>query len=218
MTRLSWAVIFVSLFMVPEIAVADLSLQIGPQASPTTPDVTYPVSGSDGRQFFDLMFTETAPTVNEGLFAFALAVEVVRPVGRTGGLFLSGAARPPSDYVFEGTAGEDFTIVENGPDHMFIHIGSLSLVDITTGDQAARIFYTVDPGTDPGDFKIVYDTHLTAFASGDPDQPIAIPVALVDVGFVQIVAPEPSSLSLLCIAGSVGLLRPRAGRTRAGSH
>ena len=45
-------------------ASAALSFQIGPQSSPASPDVwSGPVPA---RPFFDLIFTETEPTENEG--------------------------------------------------------------------------------------------------------------------------------------------------------
>src|SRR5687768_715432 len=64
------------LVLAPSIASAALSLQIGPKmgAAPT-------VANSDaeplpGRQFFDLIFNETGPADNEGLFAYDLLLTV----------------------------------------------------------------------------------------------------------------------------------------------
>jgi hypothetical protein len=200
--------------MLPSIASAALSLQIGPQSSPATPDATYTTPGlPSGQQFFDLIFTETDPTVNEGLFAYDLAASVVRPAGMGSGqgLRLGGAERPADNYVLDVPSGSTFTVAENTPDRLLVNVSSNNdLADITTGKKAARVFYTLDPAAVPGNYTIVFDTASTVFGSGDPNQPLEIPVTLTDAGFVRIdIVPEPASLSLLGIAGLLALRRRR---------
>ena len=199
--------------VLPSIASAALSLQVGPQASPATPDVTYTKGSTpSGQQFFDLIFNDDS-TENEGLFAYDLVMNVVRPAGKTGGISLAGAERPPSDFVLsDDPAKSTFTVANNTPDNVLVNISSNNdLFDITTGKKAARVFYTVDPATiDLGDYSIVFDTQNTVFGSGDPNRTDpAIPVSLVDAGVIHVV-PEPASLSLLGFAGLLALRRRRA--------
>jgi hypothetical protein len=198
--------------VLPSIASAALSLQIGPQASPATPDVTITKGAApSGQQFMDLIFTDDGAE-NEGLFAYDLVLNVVRPAGRTGGISLAGADRPPTDFVLSDDPNKStFSVANNTPDNLLINISSNNdLFDITSGKKAARVFYTVDPNIDLGDYSIVFDTANTVFGSGDPNRPDpAIPVGLVDAGFIQVV-PEPASLSLLGFAGLLVLRRRRA--------
>ena len=198
--------------VLPSIASAALSLQIGPQASPSTPDLTV-VKGAapSGQQFMDLIFSDDS-TENEGLFAYDLVLNVVRPAGTTGGISLAGAEKPPTDFVLSDDASKStFTVANSTADNLLVNISSNNdLFDITSGKKAARILYTIDPGIDLGDYKIVFDTANTVFGSGDPNRPDpALTVSLVDAGFVQVV-PEPASLSLLGFAGLLVLRRRRA--------
>ena len=197
--------------VLPSIASAALSLQIGPQASPSSADQSFPKgSAPSGQQFMDLIFSDDS-TENEGLFAYDLVLNVVRPAGRTGGISLAGADRPPTDFVLsDDPAKSTFTVANNTADNLLINISSNNdLFDITSGKKAARVFYTVDPAIDLGDYKIVFDTQNTVFGSGDPARPDpALTVSLVDNGLVQVV-PEPASLSLLGFAGLLVLRRRR---------
>ena len=191
----------------PRLASAALQLQIGPSNGPNTPDqVVLPAAG---QQFFDLVFNETAPAENEGLFAYDLNLKIVRPNGNTGGFRLAGAERPTSGFVLSDDPSKStFTVATNTPEELLINISSNNdLFDVSSGQKAARIFYTIDPGTDLGAYRIVFDTGNTVFGSGDPNRlDPAIPVDLVDVGLVTYV-PEPASAALLGFAGLLMLRR-----------
>jgi hypothetical protein len=198
--------------LIPSIASAALSLQIGPQSSPATPDAEHPATGSGGTKFLDLIFSEFNPTENEGLFAYDLALRVVRPAGvpAGSGLRLGGAERPSDNYVLDVPSGSTFTVAENNAEHLLVNVASNNdLADITTGKKAARIFYTVDPGAIPGDYKIVFDTASTVFGSGEPNRDLNIQVTLTDAGVIRVV-PEPATLSVLGITGLLALRRRRA--------
>ena len=172
---------------------AGLSLQIGPEPAPERQDAEFTVPSPPGsglpsdRQFFDLTFTESAPTENEGLFAYDLAVSVVRPTGVAGGLRLAGAGQPPDAYVFGPPAGAMFEVAESDPDYVVVRVASYNnIVDVTHGKKAARIFFTLDPDTQPGEYRIVFDSGPTVFGSGDPNRPLNIEVDLTDAGVVTV--------------------------------
>ena len=211
MTRFA-PVLVCACVLMPRIASAALSLQIGPQASPSTPDgAFYPGSG---RQFWDLIFSDDS-TENEGLFAYDLVLNVVRPAGRTGGISLAGADRPPSDFVLGDDPNKStFTVAESTSDHLLVNVSSNNdLFDIASGKKAARIFFTVDPNLDLGDYKIVFDTANTVFGSGDPNRADpAIIVGMTDSGFIQYI-PEPSAASMLLVPATL-LARNRRREVR----
>jgi hypothetical protein len=187
-------------------ASAELSLRIGPQRG-VLDALLFP---PQGRQFFDLVFEETGPPENEGLFAYDLALRVVRPGGIGGGMRLDGAERPPDNFVLDVPSGSLFSVAESDADYLLINVASNEeLTDINTGDKAARVFYTLEPGA-WGNYWLVFDPDSTVFGSADPDQPIEIPVDLTDAG-VLLWVPEPSGLSLLGVASLVALRRCRRG-------
>ena len=189
---------------------AALSLQIGPQNSPNTPDVII-TKGQvpPSRGFLDLIFNDDS-TENEGLFAYDLSLYVVRPAGRTGGIFLEGAERPPSDFVLsDDPTKSTFSVAESTRDHLLVNVSSNNdLFDITAGKKAARVFYRTD-GDCLGEYKIVFDTANTVFGSGDPNRPDpAIVVSMVDTGFFP-ACPEPGGLLSLAAAGGMLAMRRR---------
>jgi hypothetical protein len=185
----------------PQVARAALSLGIQPD-----------LSCAPGEHYFDLVFTETAPAENEGLFAYDLALSYV-PVGigtGAGGFTFTGAAAPPDRFVFDGPAGAMFGVSELTPSRVVMNVvnnGDLEdLVDIQTGDKAARIFYTIGP-TPPAAYTLAFDTAGTDFTSADPNHSIDIAVALSDPGVV--VCPEPGGVIVLSVAGAFALARRR---------
>ena len=76
--------------------------------------------------------------------------------------------------------------------------------NIDEGETAGRIFYTYHRNGRPFDYHIVPDAAYTVFGSGDPELGISIDMSFPDVGRI-FYPPEPSSLSLLAIAGLLGL-------------
>ena len=193
----------------PRLASASLSLQIGPEGNPALVDEV--VLPNSGQHFFDLIFNETPPAENEGLFAYDLNLKVNRQAGSTGGMRLTGADRPPSGFVLSDDPSKStFSVATNTPDELLINISSNNdLFDVTSGQKAARIFYTIDPGSAADSYTVAFDTNNTVFGSGDPNRPDpAIPVALTDVGRAVFV-PEPGSLAVLGLAGLLALKRRR---------
>ena len=195
--------------LLPQLASAALSLQIGSQSGPNTPDAT-PFFPSPGPQFFDLIFNETPPADNEGLFAYDLSLRLVRPAGTTGGVRLAGAERTPTDFVLgDDPNASTFSVAASTPDELLINISSNNaLFDITQGKKAARVFYTYDVDFSVlGEYRIVFDTTNTVFGSGDPNRPDpAIAVDLSDAGVIRVI-PEPASAALLGVAGMLVLRR-----------
>ena len=193
--RLAGAVAVVAL-MLPGVASAALALG--------------GVKGTDGtgRNFVDLVFTETAPTENEGLFAYDIAARIVRPGGVTGGVNLAGIERPGDNYVLDVPSGSTFSVAENTANNVLANVSSNNdLADITTGKKAARIFYTIAPDAAPGIYRLAFDPASTVFGSGDPNHSLEIAVALSDT---DIVVPEPAGLALLGVASLLTLRRRRA--------
>src|SRR2546423_970838 len=117
---------------------------------------------STGQRYVDLVFNETPPTENEGLFAYDIAASLVRPTGVTGGVNLAGIERPADNFVLDVPSGATFSVAENTANNVLANISSNNdLADITSGKKAARIFYTVDPGATPGIYRLALDTGST---------------------------------------------------------
>jgi len=171
------------------------------------------LSCTPGEHFFDLVFTETAPAVDEGLFAYDLALSFVPlgPGGTGGGFAFTGAERPPGDFVLDVPGGGLFRVATLTPTSLVINVASNEdLADINTGDKAARVFYTIG-AVPPAAYTLAFDAANTDFISGDPDQEFDIPVDLRDFGVV--VCPEPGALlSLLGLGGMLTLRRRRGWR------
>jgi len=193
------------LAMVPGVASAALSIGVGPDITVT------PGSIPAGEQFFDLVFNDSGPDVNEGLFAYDLYLKRDQ-----GGLNLVRAEKP-DNWVFTSSgasfqeAGPEFSkkpglIVVNA-------IGDLlgANQDIVGGTKAARVFYTIDPNIPCGVSKISLDPAGTLFVSGDTGE--AIPVDISDVG-TMIGCPEPTCSAFIGIVGVLALRRRRAARGR----
>ena len=197
----------VAALLVPSVASAALSLQIGPRNGPPS------VANIDsipmlGRQFFDLIFIETAPTENEGLFAYDLLLTV--PQSQRNKISLDGAERPPDNFVLDVPSGATFTVAESTADHVLINVSSNNdLADITTGKKAARIFYTLTPFSSflTPTTVLTFNTDSTVFGSGDPNRPLQIHPDLSDTGVIG--APEPAGIALLGVAGLLALCRCR---------
>src|SRR5215217_6140515 len=74
--------------MVPGVASAALSLQIGPQNGPDAIDARHTLPVDAGQKFIDLIFHETGGVNPEGLFTYDILVNLVRPGGATSGVNL----------------------------------------------------------------------------------------------------------------------------------
>jgi hypothetical protein len=207
--------------MVPGVASAALSLQMGPQVgsnSPANNDATLLPIVNAGQNFIDLIFHETGTPQPEGLFTYDIAVNLVRPAGQTGGISLNtaapnsngaGAIAQAPNPVFNTGSAPSMQITESSPTRLVFNVTSGGdLNDIDDGESAARIFYTVADGVNPGVYRLQFDAENSVFGSGDPTLPLSIDVALTDQGVLQIV-PEPGTLSLLGVAGLLALRRRR---------
>jgi hypothetical protein len=205
--------------MVPGVASAALSLQMGPQngsASPANNDASLLPLVDNGLKFIDLIFHETGGVNPEGLFTYDIGLNLVRPGGSgvslitvpTGGNGAGAVALAPNP-VFNTGSAPSFQISESSPTRLVFNVTSGGdLNDIDEGESAARVFYNVDPGAAPGVYRLQFDPDYTVFGSGDPNLPLSIDVALTDQGVLQVV-PEPGTLSLLGIAGLLALRRRR---------
>jgi hypothetical protein len=187
--------------LAPGVASAALSIDIGP-------DISVPVGTQlTGELFFDLVFHETGPATNEGLFAYDLYLRREKP-----GINLIRAEKP-DNWVFTSPgasfqeAGPEFS---HKPDLIVVNaIGDLlgANQDIVDGTKAARVYFTLDPGVTSGIYQIFLDPAGTLFVSGDTGE--AIPVNISDPGTVYF-TPEPTALSFAAIAGLLALRRRRA--------
>ena len=202
--------------MVPGVASAALSLQVGPQAGTDAVDERIVPLIDAGEKFIDLIFHETGGVNPEGLFTYDLALNLVRGAGngiafKTAGVGTNGAgvvALAPNP-VFNTGSAPSFQITESSPTRLVFNVTSGGdLNDIDEGESAARIFYTVAPDATPGMFRLQFDPDNTVFGSGDPNLPLSIDVALTDQGVLQVI-PEPGTLSLLGVAGLLALRRRR---------
>jgi hypothetical protein len=194
----------------PRTAPAALSLQIGP------------VLPAPGLQSADLIFTETAPTENEGLFAYDLLITV--PAAARGLIRLDGVAAGsfPGFVLGDDPNQYTFTVAESDANHVRVNVSSNNdLFDIMTGKRAARVFYALSPlGLAQsalgwcGETALAFDPGATVFESGDRTRPDTnIPVNLRDGA---VLCPEPAGVAVVGMAGPLALRRPRGrGRTRA---
>ena len=199
MNRLALALSCV-LAMVPGVAAAALRINIGPDIT------TYPWDPA-GEHFFDLVFHETEPNVNEGLFAYDLYIVRDRP-----GINLVRAEKP-DNWVFT-SPGASFqqADISAPPGTLVVNaIGDLlgANQDIRDGTKVARVFYTLDPNMPFGAASVRLDATpgTTLFVSGDTGE--EIPVDISDTGAI-IIIPEPAGFSLLGVACVFALRRRRA--------
>ena len=202
---------------------AALSLQLGPSQGgydnpiPTPLETPLPL---------DLVFHETGPAQNEGLFVYDIRLELVSPAGSgpLGVTFVTGPSAvqivDPAAIARRNASGApaepSIMILQSTPEVLWFDVVSAGeLSDINEGDIAARVFYTYHLGGRPNDYLIVVDEDEdhTVFASGDPRLPIRIDVDYPDVGRI-FYPPEPSCVSLLAMAGLMGL----RWRTRRAPH
>ena len=187
----------------PAITEASLTLQIGPERGADAVDAV--VATGSAEHFFDLVFNESGPPVNEQLIAYDLGVDAARP-----GLSLVRAEKPDNWVLPDADAV--FGQQEVRPDHVLVNASfalsySGPLADITSGAKAARVYYSVDPGTAPGLYRITLNPNQTVFGFGDPNCDSCYAVAIDDPGVV-LVTPEPAGLALLSVAGAI-LVCPR---------
>jgi len=199
MNRFAFGLAFV-LALAPGVASAALSVEIGPDI------VLVPGQVPTGELFFDLVFHETGPATNEGLFAYDLYLQRSMP-----GINLVRAEKP-DNWVFTSPgasfqeAGPEFS---NKPGLIVVNaIGDLlgANQDIVDGTKAARVFFTLDPFLAPVPLQISLDPAGTLFVSGDTGE--AIPVDISDPGTVRFI-PEPTGLSFAGVACALALRRRR---------
>ena len=203
------------LVLAPSIASAALQLDIGPKHGATPSMATSDSPGLPGRQALDLIFTETDPVeANEGLFAYDLLITV--PSAARDLVALNGLdATSPGFVLGADPTKYTFTIAESDANHILANIASTNdLFPINTGQTAGRVFYTLTPAglvataTNP-QALLALDPGSTVFGSGDPNRTeVEILVDKSDMGVVGVV-PEPTSLSLLGLAGLLALRRRR---------
>ena len=197
MTRIALAVGCL-ITLAPRSCPAALSLRFQPPL--------FPQPSPDGRGYFDLVFTETQPTENEGLFAYDLGLVV--PQSDRGKISLLGAERPTSNFVLDVPSGATFTVAESDANHVLVNVASNNdLADINSGDVAARVFYRVE-GCFMQSLEITLDPGSTVFGSGDPNRDLEITVNLSDSGYIP-PCPEPGGLALLAGAAVIALRRVR---------
>ena len=131
--------------VVPSVASAALALQVGPSQGANAADAV--VAPGSGEHFFDVVFHETPPTENEGLFTYDFTVTTPGL-----GVRLLGAQRPDNWVLTDPNA--TFTVIESTPTRTYLNgTASTVLSDITEGKQVARIFYAVDPAAAPGEYR-----------------------------------------------------------------
>jgi hypothetical protein len=202
--------------MVPSVASAALSLQIGPNngAGSGNADAVFPPTPF-GQNFFDLIFHETGGVQREGLFTYDVALDLIREAGGSSGVsFVNGAGSTPIQMAPNPAIAmtpnpASITVLENTPSRLVFNVTSGNdLTDIDEGESAARVFYTVPQDATPGIYRIVFDAPNSVYGSGDPELPLSIEVAMTDEGVIRVV-PEPGALSLLGIAGLLALRRRR---------
>ena len=212
MNRFMLGVGMASFLLTQSTAAAALQLDIGPKHGAVATSANIDAFPLPGQQALDLIFTETAPTENEGLFAYDVLVSV--PVAARNLITLAGAEKPADNFVLDVPSGATFSVAESDANHVLINVSSNNeLADITTGKKAARILYTLTPAALAQGWTfsgpvLVFDTGSTVFGSGDPNRDVNIVVDLTDAGILLL--PEPTDLTLLGMAG-VLCLRRRAG-------
>ena len=193
------------LAMAPAVASAVVDLRIGPTLGGDQVDAV--VAPGSGEHFFDLTFIRRTDAYDP-LYAYDVQLDTARP-----GLRLLRVERP-DNWVF---TAPDATFVQLRADPGLALAsaagGSAAFNHIATGQQAARVFYSVDPGTAPGLYRITLDPATTIWSGSDPNLPgyVGPWVEMTDPGVVR-VTPEPSGLALLGVAG---LLLGRRARGRA---
>src|SRR5687768_8075839 len=200
MKRFALALTCVLAGAAPAVSRASLTLQVGPERGADAVDAV--VAPGSGEHFFDLVFHESGPPDNEQLIAYDLLVEATRP-----GISLVRVEQPDNWVLTPSDAAE---LVQNEvePDHILAFAGykftyAGPLADINTGEKAARIYYTVDPGAAPGLYRITLNPGYTIFGFGDPNcEHCHGPVFIDDPGLIR-VTPEPAGLALI---GAVAVL------------
>ena len=198
------AILCISALSLPA-AAGPLQLRVGPNFGADTVDAV--VAPGAGTQSLDLVFVESGQPYNELLFAYDAGVDAAQP-----GLRLVRAEKP-DNWVLTGSDSDTvFTEREARPDHILVNASyaltySGPLADITTGAKVARIYYSIDPGTAPGLYRITLDRNTTVFGTGNPNCSCPIFPDLSDAGVV-LVTPEPSGVALVGVAWVLALRRP----------
>jgi len=192
---------FFVLFMAPLRASAALQFRFGPSAGSDAIDAS--VAPGSGPHFLDLTFIEVGSPVNEMLGFYDVGLLRSQP-----GLTLLRAERP-DNFVFTDAGAYLQTFVQ-APDRLLVGggIGSGPPVNVMTGAKAARVYYTIDPSTAPGVYRITIDPITTAFNYLDPNCSMCYPPPASDDGVI-LVTPEPSGLALVALGGVLAIRRRR---------
>jgi hypothetical protein len=203
MSRLVPALFVIAVLARSASATAFLGMRTGPNTGVDEVDAVV-VPGS-GEHFLDLLLYAYGDDQFDNVNEYDVMVRAPRP-----GITLL-RAEMPDNWVFTKPDAV-FSVVESAPDHLFINASSPDeRVDIPYADTptyAARVYYTVDPGTAPGLYRITLEPRTTRTYAVDQ---IELPVDVADPGLV-LVTPEPSALALLALGGVLALRRPRTPR------
>ena len=194
----------------PVAATPILELRTGPNCGPDEVDAA--VSPGSGEQFFDLTFLQDWEDPDDQMNRYDLIVRAPRP-----GITLLRAEKP-DNWVFSDPDAA-LTVVEGDAGHLVINASSpderVNLTKDVPVQNAARIYYSVDPDAAPRLYNIRLDEGRTRIYTADETGWVPPPVGVTDSGLV-LVTPEPSGLAVLAFGGLLALRRRRAG-PRSGS-
>jgi MYXO-CTERM domain-containing protein len=181
-----------------------IGMRTGPNRGADEVDAV--VAPGSGEHFLDLLLFAYGDDIYDNVNEYDVMVRAPRP-----GITLLRAEKPDNNWVFTKPDAV-FTTIDSAADHLFINASSPDeRVDIPYPDHptyAARVYYTVDPGTAPGLYRITLEPRTTRTYAVDQ---INVPVDVTDPGLIQ-VTPEPSGLAVLAFGGLLALRRRRAPR------
>ena len=183
-----------------------LELRTGPNYGPDEVDAI--VAPGSGEHFFDLTFLQDWEDPDDQMNRYDVMVRAPRP-----GITLLRAEKP-ANWVFTDPDAV-LTAVEGDAGHLLISGSSPGERVNLTKDQpvqnAARIYYSVDPGAAPGFYSIRMEEGTTRIYTANDTGWVPPPVGVTDAGLV-LVTPEPSGLAVLGLAGVLALRRRREAR------
>ena len=208
MKRLLLVLVAIALFARAVAATPLLDLRTGPNYGPDEVDAV--VAPGSGEHFFDLTFLQDWEDPDDEMNRYDVVVRA--PTGIT-----LLRAEKPANWAFTDPDAV-FTVVEGDAGHLLINASSPDeRVDLTKSQpvqNAARIYYSVDPGAAPGFYNIRLEESTTRIYTANEFGWVPPPVGVTDAGRV-LVTPEPSGLVVLALGGVLALRRRRGPRTLA---